>query len=254
MKESLWNIKKSFLEITKGFLLIFKSIFLKINYNKINLPVNIFISIIILALIGLFRTLVSILLKISFHGGVWFSFDLGVIFTMLVFPVFLCFFPAMILDFFFKSWKVNVDSRNILGMNFFIQFIHLFIPLFEWLQRNFNIPCSLSLVPQKLYLDFAISPLASTPLIFTITNACTLGISVAWFFATIVIIKYGLNCKVPVLKYLLVLMLIFYIIYVLTYPTYYLFYSYGNNFYYGMVYLLGSIGPILYFKSKKNLA
>lgn len=242
--------KIKFLKLLSGFFIILRSVLFKTDYRKLELKLNLNLTIIILSIIGVLRVLLSILLRIRFHNGVQFIFDPGMIFAMLIFPVFLAFFPAMILDYFFKKWEINITTRTLLGFFSSLQVIHLTIPFFEYIQRIFHIQCYIPLIPAHSYLKAAVSPLAFSPLIFLITNACTLGITLAWIISTITTIKLGLVHKAPILKFILLLMGIFYIIYVLTYPTYLLFYSHGNNFYYGMTYLLGSVGPVLYFKMK----
>jgi len=244
------KIKRIITELIKGYILVLKSIFFKVDYKKFDLPVKISTAIIILGLIGLLRSFISILFGIKFFNGVYFTFDLGALFTMFVFPIFLCFFPAMIITSTFKLWNFKINPKNIIGFFFFMQFVHILIPFLEWLQFRFCIPCSFPISPPQIYLKLAISPLALTPLIFFVTNACTLGINTAWVFASIATIKYGMNYKVPLKRFLFVSMIIFYIIYVISYPAYLLFYSQGNNFYYAMTYLVGTIGAILYFKSK----
>ncbi|MCK4763244.1 MAG: hypothetical protein KAW12_13690 [Candidatus Aminicenantes bacterium] len=237
-------------KIFKGFLLVLKSLFVKIDYTRLNLPVKLSYALIILAFTGLTRTFISIALGINFHGGVWFTFDPGVMFDMMMFPIFLALFPAMMVDYAFTKWRVKVAPLTTVGFFFYLQVVHIMIPFFEFLQRKFHIPCFIPLVPAELYLKFAISPLALTPLIFLVTNACTLGITMAWLISTAATIRFGIRGRAPVFRFLLLLMGTFYIIYVLTYPTYLLFFSHGNNFYYAMIYLLGSIGPVIYFKSR----
>jgi hypothetical protein len=222
----------------------------KVDYKRFSLPITINKACVILAMLGVLRTLVSISLGIRFHGGVWFLWDLGVMFAMIWFPIFLALFPAMIVDYACKKWRIQISSDVILGFFFYLQVVHLLIPFLEFLQRSYHIPCFIPLIPSGSYLVVAISPLALTPLIFLVTNACTLGITSAWMISTITTIRFGKVNQIPMGRFLFLLMGIFYVIYVITYPTYLLFYSHGNNFFYGMTYLLGSLGPYMYFKTQ----
>jgi hypothetical protein len=235
-----------------GFPRVLKSMFRRIDYSNIALPVNLTQALAILALIGLARTMISVLLGIRFHGGLWFSFDPGVVLTMLVYPAFLCFFPAMAIDYACRSWKTGIETRTILGLAFFLQFVHLGIPFLESIQRTLRFPVCVPLIPLEKYGIAAVSPLALTPAIFLVTRACTFGITAAWLIATVVLIRFGSVNRVPMVRFLILLAAVFYLVYVITYPTYWLFFLYGNNFFYAMTYLVGAVGPVLYFKSRQT--
>ncbi len=237
-------------KLISGFGSIYKFLFMRVDERCFSLPVKLIPALSILALIGLARTAISVLLNIRFHSGVWFSFNPGVVFAMLFFPVFLAFFPGMMVDFACRRWRVKIAGETILGFFFFVQGVHILIPFLEFLQRSLRIPCSAPLISGRIYLTAAISPLALTPLIFLVTYASTLGITAAWLISTAATIRFGVSRRIPIGRFLLLLMGTFYVIYVLTYPTYWLFFSHGNNFYYGMIYLLGSIGPVIYFKER----
>lgn len=237
-------------KVATGFGAIYKSLVLRVDDKCFSLPMKLVPALLMLALIGLGRTVISVLLDIRFHSGVWFTFDAGVVFTMLVFPIFLALFPGMVVDYACRKWRVKLDSQVILGFFIFLQGVHILIPFLEFIQRKFLIPCSIPLISSRVYPLAAISPLATTPLIFLLTYASTLGITTAWLISTAATIRFGLRNRIPLGRFWLLLMGIFYVIYVLTYPTYWLFFSQGNNFYYGMIYLLGSIGPVLYFKER----
>ncbi len=241
---------RSVLRLFKNFFHVLIGIFKKENYKRVELHTSLNLSIVVLSCIGIFRFFLSIGLGIRFHEGVWFILDPGVFFTMIFFPVFLALFPAMIVDYKFSKWGIKNSTKNVLGLFTSIQVVHIFIPFFEFIQKKFALQCFIPLIPQKYYIPVSISPVATSPLIFLITNACTLGITIAWIISTIAVIRFGFSFKVPTVKFVLLMMSVFYIIYVITYPTYLLFFSHGNNFFYGMIYLLGSIGPYLYFKQR----
>lgn len=235
-----------------GFPRVLKSMFRRVDYSNIALPVNLTRALAILGLIGLARVIISVLLGIRFHGGFWFTFDPGVVLTMLVYPAFLCFFSAMAIDYACRSWKMGIETRTILGLTFFLQFVHLGIPFLEWIQRALRFPVSVPLIPVEKYVIASVSPLALTPAILLVTSASTLGIIAAWMIATVVLIRFGIRHRLPFFRYMFLLMAVFYLNYVVGYPTYWLFYLYGNNVFYAATYLVGTIGPVLYFKSRQS--
>ena len=243
------KIKGTFFEIIRGYLSVFKSLLFRIDYEKLNFPVKISTAIIIMALIGIIRTLIHYYFGFIFADGVWYTPDPAVLFTMAVWINFLCFFPAMIIDYTYRSIGVKVNTRKILGFAFFVQFIHVIVLLFDFLQITFGIPYAFPIQPD-LYLLLSISPLALTPLIFLITIPTSLGTTIGWFLASALYIKHAFHHKALTGKLLLALGIIFYVSYVISYPTLMASYMYKNNFFYGMTYVVAIIGALIYFKSK----
>ncbi|MFA6378480.1 MAG: hypothetical protein WCX16_01705 [Candidatus Omnitrophota bacterium] len=244
------NTLKVLGKMLRGFVLVGHSVIRPINYKEISLSINTLSIIGLLASFGLARTIISVSLGLRFAAGVWFSLDPEVIMTMLIFPVFLCFFPAMIIDFAFSKWKLRTPPENILGLFFYLQGVQVIIPFLDGLQILCGIPYYLFDIPDEFYYKLAISPLAATPLIFSVTKLSSLGIIVAWTFVSIAIFRYGMHWKAPRLKFTLLLMATFYLLYVVIYPPILLFFLHQNNFYCAMYFLLGAIGGILYFDSK----
>ena len=236
--------------LISNFLLLIKSLFFKIEYRRLDLPVSIPVAIIILASVGLFRNIASVLLGVRYGHTVWFVLEPSVLFTMAVFPFFLCFFPAMFVDYFAQLWKVKVSTRNILGIFFYMQFIQVVIPFFDKLQTMYRIPYYVQIVSMDTWVKLALSPLALTPLILVITNFSSLGIDVAWLFVTFVLLSYGVRNRFPIVRYVLLIAGVFYIVFVMAYPGNYLFFRYENLFFCGLYYLVGALGGLIYFKSK----
>jgi len=236
--------------LLEGYKLFFKSIFNRANYKRLDFPFRMSVAISVLAVIGLIRTFLSIGVYINKY-----ELNLIWIFCMVVFPNFLCFFPAMILDWFFQEWKLGIKSKNIFGFFFFAQVLHVFIPLLDRLSKllNINIYDFLPIVSEDIYFKLTVSPIAFSPLIFLFAGA-SLGTLTAWLIMTIATVKYGIDNKVPKLRYFVILMIIFYIVFSVTYPPHLISFRYintkipENDFYYSMNFLIGSIGGILYFE------
>lgn|GEM_PF-2546136 len=247
------NVFKVLSQALQGFALVGRSVIRPIDYGKISLPINIPSAVGVLACFGVARTIISASLGLRFAEGVWFSLNPEVILTMLIFPVFLCFFPAMIIDAAFSRWKLKVSPENILGLFFYLQGVQVIIPFLDKLQILFGIPYYFFEIPDETYYKLAISPLATTPLIFCITKISSLGILTAWIFTGVAIFCYGIKQKAPLLRLILLLMTIFYVLYVVIYPTNLLFFLHQYNFYYAMYFLLGATGGILYFDLKKQI-
>jgi len=251
MKINNKELKITISKLVKGYILFLKSIIFKVDYKEFDMSFKIFPAVLIVIAIGMVRTILSI----GFYGG--FDVKLVWIFCMAVFPLFTCFFPAMILDYASKRWDWGIKSRNIFGIFFFAQGLHVIIPLIDRLANILKIRSfALVSLSESLYFKLTLSPLSLTPLTFLVTPVSSLGVIIVWFMVSVFLIKYGIYNKVPKLKFFSVLMIIFYIIYLTTYPTIVINFQYVRSyvpeadFYYSLPFLIGAIGGILYFESK----
>ena len=224
--------------------------FSRAKISNFSLRFSLPIALLALGLLGLARTVFSAELGLVYKNGVWFSYDPGVIFTMLWFPVFLCVFPAMVFHFFLNRWGIRCGAREIFGVFFYLQIVHLLLIPFDLMHVLLRVPYFYRIFTLKQHVMVSISPLAATPLIFFVTEGSSLGILVAWIFSTVLVVALGIKLRAPMLRYLLLGCVIFYLMHAVTYPTLQLFFVRRHNFFYGMYFLIGSVGPLIYFWPK----
>ncbi len=210
------------------------------------------ISIIVIAgLIGILRNLLEVWIGGKW-ANMWFSMSPDIFFTMFFYPVFLTFFPTVILYNISCLFRLKTEIREILRVFFFLQVFHLLIPFFDMLAALFNIPHSY-LFPVKTYIKLIFSPLAFTPFIILFTRPTSLGIDIAWFFTAVVMLKYYLKTRrYSFFRAIISLGITFYIIYMSIYPNYTFFLNErlrGDNFHFGLFFAAISISSVLIYKS-----
>lgn len=113
-------------------------------------------SFIILGSIGTLRTLLEVAI-----GGVWanawFALKPDIFFTMVMYPVFLAFFPTVLLWSFSGLLKIKVKMLELFSLFFLMQLLHLAIPFFDCLADRFHIPHGVH-VPLQAYIALIFSP------------------------------------------------------------------------------------------------
>jgi len=236
--------------ILNGYLELFRYLFsYKINeVFKINISTN--TTIIFLGLIGLLRNVSEVIL-----GGrwarAWFALKPDVLFTMFFYPIFLCFFSTTLLHFFSNKLGLKVKIKEVLSVLLLLQIMHLFIPLFDGIADLYNIPYRIYF-SGSFYQQLIFSPLAFTPLIILFTWPTSLGIDIAWFFVSFILLKlYLKHFKFPIFKSLIVLGISFYIVYMSIYPLYFFFINegiIGSNYMFGLFFMFMSIPSVMYVK------
>lgn len=215
---------------------------------SLNFEPKLSIALFILGSIGILRNFLEV-----FIGGAWanewFALTPDIFFTMFFYPIYLCFFPTMILYLISKLLKLDIQISKLFSLFFLLQISHLFIPFFDCLGDKCQIPHSY-LIQTPTYIKMIFSPLAFTPFIMFFTRPTSLGINITWFFITFILIKlYIKQFKQPVLRSLLALGFSFYILYISIYPNYSFFLNerqIGNNYLFGLFFMLMSIPSIIF--------
>lgn len=234
------------------------------------------VALFILLIIGLARLVLEVILGINL-GGKWFSFDKDIIFVMSVFPFYLCFFLFMCAHILLKLFKIKVDAKLFLTLFFFIQFIHLLIPLCDYLAFYYKLIWRIHpfLNSTRMFDGFSINPFSDlkniyllpiyfTPLLLVFTNVTTLGINIAWFFSGFIFVRFLMNdLKSGVFKTLLIVLILFQIVYWPIYKYFFVFdrifnklasISYYNHYGYGFYFLIFGVVGFAYFlnQTKKS--
>lgn len=208
----------------------------------------------VLGLVGILRVILQ-----TFIGGPWsrewFSLSPDIFLTLFFYPIFLCFFSAAVLHLVSNGLlNLEIEMRQLLMVLFFLQIIHLLIPLLDGLGSILNIPFRIWF-GTEIYSKLIFSPLAFTPLILFFTYPTSLGIDITWIFVSIVFLKLYLNqLKFPLGRSLTSLMVSLYIVYMSIYPVYFFFLNevrFGSNYLYGFFFLLLSVPSVIYCKSKR---
>ncbi|MCX8190547.1 MAG: hypothetical protein N3F05_04980 [Candidatus Diapherotrites archaeon] len=93
----------------------------------------------ILGAIGLARNTMEVALGIRANQK-WYSFDADVVLTMLVFPIYLCFFGAFMLHFTAKKLGERLPYHKIFSHTFYLQPLHLLIPFLDLIGLKAKMP------------------------------------------------------------------------------------------------------------------
>jgi hypothetical protein len=232
----------------KGFIALFAFVFASDSDKILGYRANIGIMLLILGIIGIIRNFLEVAI-----GGpwarAWFALKPDIFFTMIFYPIFLCFFSTTLLYFFSHLVNLKVKIKELLSLFFLMQCTHLIIPFLDGLAHLWSIPHNY-LVPLHIYKKMIFTPLAFTPLIMFFTRPTSLGIDIVWLLVTIILVKlYTRNLGHPLIKSLLVLGSTFYIIYLSVYPTYSFFLNeriIGSNFMFGLFFLFLSIPSVIF--------
>jgi len=208
-----------------------------------------------LGLLGIIRNL----LEVSIGGAwanLWFALKPDIFFTMLCYPVYLCFFSTTLLYFFSRLLKLEVKINEILSLCFLLQVSHLFIPFFDGLADWLSIPYNY-LLPGSTYRTLLFSPLAFTPLIMFFTRPTSLGIDLTWLWITFILVKlFCRHYRFSVWRSLTVLAATFYILYMSIYPNYSFFLNervIGSNVMFGLFFLFMSIPSVMFVSTVSSL-
>jgi len=227
----------------RGYLELFKYFYSSKSKYFLNFPLSIGVSLIILGLIGIIRNILEVLVGGSWARA-WFAFKPDIFFVMFFYPIYLCFFPIVLIFFLTKIFNLKIDIKKIFLFFFFLQIVHIFIPFLDGLAEIYNIPYHLFL-DSSLYLKLIFSPLALTPIILFFTVPTSFGINVVWLFTTIVSIKFfSRELQISFKKVIPILIIGFYIVYMSIYPVYY-FYLCQNDYLFGLYFMILSIFSVI---------
>lgn len=216
-------------------------------------------SFVVLGSIGTVRNLLEVAIGGAWANA-WFALKPDIFFTMVMYPVFLTLFPAVLLWSFSALFKIRVKMSELLSLLFLTQVLHLAIPFFDCLADRFRIPHGVH-VPLQAYVAMIFSPVAFTPLILLVTRPTSLGIDIVWMFVAFVLMKtYIRHYRFPVIRSLAALGLTFYLLYLSIYPAYLFFLNeriIGSNFAFGLYFMFLSIPSVCFvdtvIKKEKNI-
>lgn len=159
-----------------GYASLFREmVFLKDDSALLTLPVNLPLLIIICGIIGLTRNA----LQVGLNTPVFYSFTPDILWTMFFWPIHLFLFPSMLLHALLRliGYK-RIRVESIYSLAFYLQILHLLVPVFDWLGFAIGLPWMYELgVPAKS-TDFYINYLVMTP-----------GIIVAWLITGYMVAK-----------------------------------------------------------------
>jgi hypothetical protein len=200
-------------------------------------------SFIVLGSIGTLRNLLEVAIGGAWANA-WFALKPDIFFTMVMYPVFLAFFPAVLLWFFSTLFKIKVKMSDLFSLFFLMQILHLVIPFFDGLADRFRIPHGVH-IPLQAYVAMLFSPVAFTPLILLVTRPTSLGIDIVWMFVAFILMKtYIRHYRFPLIRSLASLGLTFYLLYLSIYPAYLFFLNegiFGSNYAFGLYFMFLSI-------------
>jgi len=238
------------------------------NYGK-NTPVKLILAVTTLVLIGILRTVLEVKLGIVLDGK-WFSYDKDILLIMAFFPAYLCFFSFMCLHIILRLFRIRNTGKKLIAFLFFIQFVHLLIPVLDYISFRYDLPCNITpyLNAQGMSYGFSLNPFSDlkniylvpiyfTPLILLFTGITTFGINLAWLLAGIVLFfLLRKELKLALWDTALIILLIFQILYWPIYKYYFVFdglfnkitgIRYFNHYGYGIYFLVLSIIGAAYF-------
>lgn len=149
-----------------------------------------------LMLLGVARNGLEVACGIDLNGH-WYSWAPDVVWSMLWFPFFLCFYGGLSLWACARSMGVRVDLHDALAIAFWCQLCHLVIPLIDWVGIiHLGLP--------KMFHTAAPTQFYMRSLVFTP------GIIAAWCGATLVLSRWlRTTYRVPMWKIALILIAAF---------------------------------------------
>jgi len=237
--------------LLRGWIELFKYFFQPRIKYLLEISLSTDLILIILGFIGISRNILEVLLGGEWARA-WFALKPDVLFTMFFYPIFLCFFSATLLHFFSNQLGLKVSMKKIISILFLLQILHLVIPFFDGIADIYNIPYRINF-NISLYKKLIFSPLAFTPLILLFTWPTSLGIDIAWFFITFILLKlYLKHFKFPIFESLIALGISFYLVYMSIYPIYLFFINeslIGSNYMFGLFFMFMSIPSVIYVKT-----
>ncbi len=198
-------MKSSLINLYQGYFSILKYIFTGRNDGKfLQLNFGLPFILIVLMAIGFARNLLAVLfgIRLIFPGGMFFGFYSmrpDIVFVMAVFPVYLCFFGALILSLFLRVFSKQRYDKEILSICFYLQALHLLVPFLDILNFKIDIP-----------FYFQIFPIAALQFLVAHVIVMTVGIIVVWMLSGVAVIRFLKDLfQISPLKIFLIIFLIF---------------------------------------------
>lgn len=218
-------------EFLKGYPDLVREIFfLKNNKNFFKLKLSIFSIILILGGIGFLRNALHVFLGIT-QTPEWHSFNPDIVFTMFVFPIYLCFFSAFILHFLSEWIGEKIPYNKLFSFAFYLQFLHLIVPFLDYIGFQLQLPWFFPLALPAIQGYFF------PVLVFT------LGITVIWlvtgYLTSKVFIKYF---KIKKIETALILTTCFIFLYL---PIYHLWPAFNTVF--NFFFIPGPVSPKFFY-------
>lgn len=237
--------------------------------NPGNPAIKLTLAIATLAFIGILRTVLEVKFKI-FLDEKWFSYDRDILFVMAFYPIYLCFFTFMCLHVTFGLFQIRNTGNKLITFLFFIQFVHLLIPVLDYIGFRYNIPYNITpyLNAQSMSQGFSLNPFSDlkniyclpiyfTPLILLFTRVTTLGINIAWLMTGIAFFFFlRKELKIAFKDAVLIILLGFQTLYWPIYKYYFVFDGlfnkisgtrYFNHYGYGMYFFVFGLIGLIYF-------
>ncbi len=169
---------------------------------------NLFLTILVLGLIGIARNTEEVILGITLNPK-WYSLEPDVLFTMFSFPIYLCFFTAFIFYSLSRIMTPSLSYKRIFNCCFNLQLLHLVIPIFDFIGLKLNIHYSFYIFKSIALDNFYFFP----------ALIMTLGIIIAWLVA-LLLVSLAFFRKLTNWRFWLVLSIVFSTLY---WPIYHLF-------------------------------
>lgn len=197
-------MKSPLINLYQGYFSILKYIFTGRNDGKfLKLNFGLPFMLIVLMAIGFARNLLAVLfeIRLTFNGIFpgFYSMRPDIVFTMTIFPVYLCFFGSLILSLFLRVFSKQRYDKEILSLCFHLQVLHLLVPFLDIINLKLDIPYYVQIFPQSALL-FLIAHLI----------VMTVGIIVVWMLSGVAVIRFLKDLfQIPPLKFFLILFLTF---------------------------------------------
>ncbi len=177
-------MKSSLINLLQGYFSVFKYIFTGRNDGKfLQLNYGLSFVLLVLVIIGFARNFLAVILgvRVAYHELVapFYLMRPDIVFTMMVGPLYFCFFGALALGLLLRLFKAQRRDKEILGLCFHLQIIHLLVPFLEVINMRFNIPPYIPVFPAES-LQFLVAPVAFM----------TIGIIAAWLLSGVAVIRF----------------------------------------------------------------
>ncbi len=217
------------------------------SWRCLRIPNNLTGVFVCLIALGLMRNGLEIMLGVDFDGH-WFSWAPDILLSMAAYPLFLCFYGAGWVCVGARCLKARVDPQAVFGVAFYLQFLHLVIPLIDWIGNVWL------KMPRILYL----APYRPHPFYTTII-VMTTGIIVAWLVTArtfwVLLRTLGLSRLRTVAVLLVAFNAIFWPVYIF-FPTFNTVFEWltgmrkasGTFYGYGVFFVLGSLPGLWYWR------
>jgi hypothetical protein len=166
--------------LARGYLALLRELLgLKSSAAHLVTPPSVPLLVAICAVLGLARNAIAVELGETTMLGKWYSFDPDILYAMALWPSYLLFFGSMSLHLVLRvARERDVPFSKLLSFFFYLQILHLLVPLPDLINFRYRIPITFHLTEGQIITDY-----------YTNGLSMSLGIIVVWALTAYMTIK-----------------------------------------------------------------